>query len=309
MKSVLRLAVALAFCAGATSGETISVGFREDAAPFIFQEGSDPPRFAGFLADLCTSALERAQISFTAVPVDSRTRFEKLAAGEIDLLCDTTSVTMERARDMLFSPMVYVSGVSYLYSANAEKKLIEAYQNQPADQKQPFSGRGPNCDNLPAGVSPVLKVAVLPDTTARLALSREDEERLFRLRRGMDETVCYSEDATSYREGVAALCAGEVAFFLGDRDMLSYYLDAYLKTGECDALLSGRFLSYEPYAFVVRDGRVDLAKMLQEQIFGLFRSGKAEELFRVYFSKTRKSDLLEALFRLNSVGALSPEEE
>lgn len=109
-------------------GEEIRIGYRSDARPFSwFQEGE----FKGFIAELCDGILKSTNFKFRRVPVNSQSRWTKLSSQNpktrIDVLCDTTSITMERAGKWLFSPVVFLSGVSYAYSPAAEKKQIDTY--------------------------------------------------------------------------------------------------------------------------------------------------------------------------------------
>ena len=70
-------------------------------------------------------------------------------------------------------------------------------------------------------------------------------------------------------------------------------------------MLSRKFFSYEPYALVIRDDRLDVMKRLQVAIFQLFRDREAiDKMFRDSFDGREQSDLLRALFRINAIGRL-----
>jgi ABC-type amino acid transport substrate-binding protein len=301
----------------AGAGESVVVGYREDARPFVHMSDPEGPKFSGFLSDFCDAALSLAGYEVKRVAVDAASRWRKLDNDEVDMLCDTTSVTLERAGKRLFTPIIFLSGVSYAYSAKAEQAFLSAYSAAASGAEAagepvgggPALGSAPFCagqvatlqPSLPADRLPVLRVGVLNETTAQEAVRNSETLKLFRLRKG--EKICIKSLTGNYEKGVADLCRGDIAFFFGDRDMLQTYLEAHLQQDKaCDAILSGKFYSYEPYALVVRPDRVDLAVALQAAIYETFASGKADSLFNDHFRDRPKSSLLEALFRINRIG-------
>ncbi len=326
LAGALSLAVVLMLSDHARAAEPVVAGYREDARPFVHLSDSGGPAFSGFIAEFCDQALALAGYEVTRVPVDAVSRWRKLDASEVDMLCDTTSVTKERAGLRLFTPIIFLSGVSYAYSAKAEQAFISRYSAAAKAVTKTAAaatsevaggsssdvaaiGRAPYCagqaeslkPSLPADRTPLLRVGVLNETTAQDAVRSSETLELFRLRPG--EVICIESLVGNYAQGVEWLCRGDIAFFFGDRDMLQTYLDEHLQNDrDCDAILSGKFYSYEPYALIVRPDRVDLALALQSAIFTLFANGESERLFEQHFPKRSKSNLLEALFRINSIG-------
>lgn len=317
---LLVLTLAQAAPATGSAAEKIVVGYREDARPFAYLDKPDSLIFKGFIADLCSRALDLAGYQVERVPVDAKSRWRKLDNREIDMLCDTTSVSLDRASEHLFSPIIFLSGVSYAYSPKAEQDSLAAYSDAQGAAAPQSAERGgtenadpaeaaPFCAGQPADLGPqlepsrvpVLRVGVLNATTADTAVRKAETMELFRLKPG--EAICIVSVVGSYAEGIGKLCRGEFAFFFGDRDMLQTYLTEELKQPSgCDAILSGKFFSYEPYALIVNSERRDLALKLQSALFHLFSNGEAEKLFEDYFEGSTKSDLLQALFRINAIG-------
>lgn len=285
------------------AAETIVVGYRKDARPFVHLTDPRGPQFDGFLARLCDQVLERAGYEVRRVPVDAASRWTELDNRSIDMLCDTTSVTLNRSMERLFSPMVFLGGVSYAYSPAAEEKFLAADSKAASTAAVSPAEVAPACsDNL--SPPPLLRVGVLSATTADLAVRKSETLKLFRLRPG--ERICVVSVDGNYADGIRQLCHGEFAFFFGDRDMLKAYLDEELERegSDCDAILSGKFFSYEPYALVVRPDRVDIALRLQNALYQIFSDGTAEKLFEDYFDDREKSALLQALFRINAIGRI-----
>ena len=91
--ALLLLAAALLLAGhSAWAAESVTVGYREDAKPFVHLADPEAPRFEGFIAELCDKALARAGYEVRRVPVDSESRWEALEASRVDMLCDTTSI-------------------------------------------------------------------------------------------------------------------------------------------------------------------------------------------------------------------------
>lgn len=100
------------------------VGFRADAEPFSYLsaagDGDDTGRpFHGYLAELCYDAFEgEYDVVSRTVTLENRfTRLNPKNLGGVDVLCDPVTLRMgakDGQMDALFSPIVFVSGVSYL---------------------------------------------------------------------------------------------------------------------------------------------------------------------------------------------------
>ena len=79
------------------SGEVI-VGVRTDARPYVWWD-ENTKGYNGFLYDLCLKAVARTGYVPKEMPVDSKARTEFLnsGVGGYDLLCDPTTLTLNRA--------------------------------------------------------------------------------------------------------------------------------------------------------------------------------------------------------------------
>lgn len=299
----------LAQAAYVADAEEIVVGIREDARPFAWYD-AEQERFRGFVVDVCNYAFDKMRVVPVEVPVNARNRFglldKPVAKGGVDMLCDTTSVTISRAERRLFSPIIFLSGVSYAVSPSAEQAQIDRVASKQNGANDGCSGANDKLEPATANRPALLRVGVLGGTTASEAVRSEEARALFRLQDG--EAICIESGLRNYATGIRELCNGKLAYFFGDRDMLAYYLDEYRGTegGEnCDAVLSRKFFSYEPYALVIRDDRLDIVKRLQVALFQLFRDRESlDEIFGDSFDGREPSELLSALFRINAIGKL-----
>lgn len=314
--------------------DELRVGYRVDALPFSFC-GLDKPmdcessapwselRFDGFIAGICDFIFEDNGLNPETVGVTATTRIARMESENpgtrIDMLCDSTSVTLKRSRSYLFSPVVFASGVSYVVSNDVRKREEAAYVasvSSDGKTKADFSSlpRVPNCVQMEAaGVLPVFRVGVLADTTAVEAVKHEQTQRLFRLNRGADrgERICIEEVPNGgYLEGIRRLCEGEFSYFFGDRDLLVRRLEIYLAgqkdeaAAACDAELSSAFFSFEPYAIAVRADRPELFLKVQTSVLKFFSDPESvRTLFAEKFGEeARPSGLVSSLFQLNSLG-------
>jgi ABC-type amino acid transport substrate-binding protein len=240
----------------------------------------------------------------------------------IDILCDSTSVTFERSKKYLFTPLVFASGVSYAVSRSARDREEAAFvaavsQSDASGTDTTALPSVPTCNDMDAaGIAPVFRIGVLAGTTAVEAVKHEKTQRLFRLNRGADrgERVCIEQVRDGgYLEGIKRLCRGEYSYFFGDRDLLVRRLESHLAqqpdpeaetATPCDAELSSAFYSFEPYAIAVRADRPDLYLKVQTSVFKFFSDPeRVRTLFREKFGEqARPSELVESLFRLNSLG-------
>jgi ABC-type amino acid transport substrate-binding protein len=314
----------------------LRVAFRVDARPFSYCAGldeirddaaygarmsecktpvsGDDTRFRGFIAEICEFVIDELGDPVVRFGVDASDRFDGLATAEpdaaTDILCDTTSVTPQRAGEHLFSPLVFVSGVSYAVSPSqkdAEEKAYIDSGQMGGGKTQSSSLMQCDADRSVAG-APVYRVGVLKGTTSIDTIAKQSTQAVFKLRPG--EHVCLVEVDGGYADAVKQMCEDKrFSFFFGDRDMLKFYLDQYKAAetnGHCDVELSRQFYSFEPYAISVHPDRPDLFRRVQAKVFEFFTDPeRVRSAFQTSFGEnTTATPLLESLWRLNGLGRL-----
>lgn len=322
------LIVAMIFAESVVAAEErVVVGIRSNARPFVYEDPGVELGFGGFIFDICEAALSRAGYEgnqVIRVSVDALSRWQLLMKpheeGGIDILCDTTSVTPERAAHFLFSPMIFLAGVSYAFSPTAESTqhgvFVAANRGDTAAQVSPISHEmaAPYCADAPDGLHPrlssedipLVRIGVVEGTSAVDAVRSREVLELLRVRPDLGEKVCIAPIIGGYASGAERLCEGDIAYFFGDRDMVLFYVQAYQRENlSCDAVVSGRFFSFEPYAMTIRTDRPALLIRIQAALYSLFRDATAIDLiWRKHFGERRRSSLLEALYRINAIGRL-----
>ncbi|WP_420349043.1 amino acid ABC transporter substrate-binding protein [Pelagibius sp.] len=245
----------------------LKIGFRDDAAPFSFVRDGQP---AGYSVALCRAVggalqqrleLETLDIAFTAVTVEDR--FDALKQGRIDLLCGATTVTLQRREEVDFSLLTFITGASVLYRQG-----------------------GPSSFTALEGE----KVGVRSGTTT-------DEG----LRRALSEAGIGAEVVAiaSHEAGRDALESGEIAAYFADRAIL--IMLAREAAEPADLVLSQRFFSYEPYALALRRDDGDFRMEVDRALVKTYRTPTITEIYEANFGKARMSELLRAMYTLQSL--------
>ena len=98
----------------AKSGEFV-IGYRTDASPLSYENAEGEP--SGYSVDLCRriaaavkAHLGQDGIETKFVPIKSGERMSAVESGKIDIECGSTTVTMERQKQVDFTLATFVTG-------------------------------------------------------------------------------------------------------------------------------------------------------------------------------------------------------
>jgi polar amino acid transport system substrate-binding protein/glutamate/aspartate transport system substrate-binding protein len=245
------------------------IGFREDARPFSYRDSDGNP--AGYSVDLCRriativkEASGRDEIDVQYVPVDAADRFSAVQSGEVDIMCEAVTDTLERRAEADFTLHIFITGAEMLVKTDSGIGDISD-----------LSGK---------------KAGVLAGTTTETAI----REAL--------KTQMIDAEVTTFEEhgaGLAAVEDGTIDAYFADR-MLLLGLGQQAKDAKT-LQLSGRFYSYEPYAFMLRRGDDKLRLAADTALANLYRTGQIWEIYRKHFGDAEPSELLVAMFILNGI--------
>lgn len=236
----------------ASSG-VVNVGYIPTPGTFAFAapDGST----VGYSIDLCRHvvddirrALVRPDLRIAFRPLAPSERIPLLKSGDIDLECGGNTNTVARQRDVDFSFTFFTTGVRFLV-------------------KRPLAFAGP------ASLWQ-RRVAVTRGTTAQDIVSR--------LQRDQEVTPVI---VTSDGEGVRLVVAGQVDAFAQD-DVLLYGLASTAAPKDV-LVVTGDFLSVEPYAFMLPKGDLALRDLVDRTLSDLMRSGQMTALYRKWFDNDR----------------------
>jgi hypothetical protein len=322
-----------------TDRTLVVVGFRTDAPPFSYlrQFGTNE-RYAGYLAQLCdrifTGDVKRTY-EVIATNISAQDRFDRLvrepdehlASGpdgkpKVDMLCDPVTLRYSaeaseregaRRTDGIFSPIVYVTGVSYLArSAGGSDAFLGFVSGTTAGRiaVEACSRDGLRIRDNSAGFNTYM----VTDECENAGIRTEEWETvplpdfLGCERANSDGNANYNLCAFgSHAELVKWFCSGNIKskrYYFGDRDLIIGQVEAWREAGNvCDGVTSDyAFRSYEPYALLISKVNPDLVQFVQRRIYEIFSDREQIlGLFAGNFKGKAMSVPLASLFNLNGV--------
>ena len=276
--------LAAVLAAGGAGAQEIRIGMRADAKPFVYEAA--PGRFEGFLADICRAAVAGAGYpGFSEQRIDASTRLGDPAAGAIgvDVVCDPTTLTLERAGRFDFSPIVFIANATFV--SREARRFLAAGEGAGSEACAAALARG----------GQVAAAGMVAGTTAIAAFELALERGFLGDRR--EFAVC-PVTVGSHVEGIERLCGGDLSYYFGDEDILRAFLQ---DRPDCRAAFHTSFLTYEPYALALTSGDPVFRRRFTQAVYGLFTSGFVGTAYDEHFGGRRRTDALDMLFAINSV--------
>src|SRR3954452_12172778 len=209
----------------------VRLGYRESSPPFSFLDHSKRP--IGYSLELCEAIVDEigvevddANLRIEYVKVTSDDRIPAVVQNKIDLECGSTTANAERARQVAFSPLMFVAGT----------KLMVPKVSRIAAPKD-LQGK---------------TVVVTKGTTNEQAMHNVDKKFSLSLR-----IVASPDHEQSYQ----MLVDGKADAFATD-DILLYGLIARHKAQDSYKVV-GDYLSYDPYGIMFRKGEPQLTAVVE----------------------------------------------
>ena len=249
----------------------LAIGHREASYPFSYLSQQGQP--TGYSIDLCLrvaaavqSELGLSEMAIDYVPVTPDDRMARLLDGTIDIECGSTTNTLTRQEQVDFSHIICVTGAKLLVKAN---RGIHDFGD--------LEGK---------------RLALASDTTTEAGVKSVIE------RLGLEVVVVAVQD---HDEGFEALEADEVDCYISDHILLHGLRQRAEKPD--DYLVVGEFLSYEPYALMLRRDDADFRLLVNRTLSELFRTDEIELIYRDWFEPmgARPGHLLRAAVRLQAL--------
>ena len=249
--------------------KSIRLAVRADAPPFSYKGANGEP--AGFMVDLCRAVatgvaaqlnLDELKVEF--VPVTAENRFDAIASGKADLLCEPTTETLSRREKVDFSIPTFVDGASLL-----------------------VKGDGPS----DFGALANKKVGVLAGTTTEQSL----RDTLANAKINAEVVP-----AKSHEEGLKMLEDGAAAAYFGDRAILAYL--AAKASDPSQFRLANDYLSIEPYALALPHGDEDFRLAVDRALSHIYKTGGIAALFaRTFGAQMQPSDTIKTLYLISAL--------
>jgi glutamate/aspartate transport system substrate-binding protein len=227
----------------------IRVGYIPTPGTFAFQRPSGET--VGYSIDICQhvignvrTVLGNPDLQVNYRPLKPSERIPLLKSGEIDIECGGNTNTIGRQKDVAFSHTFFVTGARLL-----------AHKSLKADKNADLWKR---------------KIAVSKGTTAEAIVNRLKQEQAV-------EVVVVNTDP----EGLRLVEEGKVEAFAQD-DILLYGLIA-ASAQKADLWVTGKFMSVEPYAFMVPKDDAPFRELIDQTTAGLMRTGEINTIYRKWF--------------------------
>lgn len=249
---------------------TIVIGHRESSVPFSYLDENQEP--VGYSIDLCMKIVDAVaeelemELEVEYVPVNPQTRIALMANGTIDLECGSTTNNLTRQQQVEYLPVTFVTGTKIL-------TRVDSGINSVAD----LDGK---------------VVALAQGTTNERAVTAAVEEA------GLDVRILPVRD---HAEGMLSLETDRVDAYATDHILL-HGLISKSRTPD-DFVVVGDFLSFDPYALMVRRDDSAFELVGKKALGAVFRSGEINAIYSKWFDPlgVPADPLLEAAFRLGAL--------
>jgi glutamate/aspartate transport system substrate-binding protein len=234
--------------------KTIALGYRDSSVPFSYAGPTKEPM--GYSVDLCMrvvqdlrSELKLPDLQPRWVPVSVETRVRALVDGTIDLECGSTTNTLSRQERVDFRLTTFITGASLLALAGSNVG-----------------------DRLGA-----IRIAVIPGTTT--------EQMVKNAIASMGATAADAKlvAVNDHADGLAAVVDRRAEVYATDRAILMGLVTSASNPRQF-ALLD-RYLSYEPYAPMLRRGDPAFRLAVNRTLARLYRSGQVLDIYRRWFGQ------------------------
>jgi glutamate/aspartate transport system substrate-binding protein len=229
----------------------VTIGYREASFPLSYVDPKGQP--IGYSIDLCKAIvgevareIDNPRIKIEFAPVTPETRIPAVTSGKIDLECGSTTNTLERQKQVAFSPLIFVSGTKLMVKRGSG---LRSYKD--------LKGK---------------VVVVTAGTTNEQVIKRLNQQ--FSV--GMNVV-----SARDHEESYALVANGNAAAFATD-DILLYGLIARHRS-QRELIVVGDLLSYDPYGIMFRRDDPQLNEAVLRTFRQLAESRDILELYHKWF--------------------------
>src|SRR5277367_4538839 len=209
----------------------VRLGYRESSPPFSFLDQANRP--IGYSLELCEAVVDEIgvevddpNLKIAYVKVTSDDRIPAVMQNKIDLECGSTTANAERAKQVAFSPLMFVAGTKLMVPKAAAVQSVTDLKGK--------------------------TVVVTKGTTNDQAMHNADKKFSLGL------NIVTSPD---HEQSYQMLVDGKADAFATD-DILLYGLIARHKSQD-KFRVTGDYLSYDPYGIMFRKGEPQLSAVVE----------------------------------------------
>src|ERR1700748_2828162 len=209
----------------------VHLGYRESSPPFSFLDQANRP--IGYSLELCEAVVDEIgvevddpNLKIEYVKVTSDDRIQAVLDKKIDLECGSTTANAERAKQVAFSPLMFVAGTKLMVPKASGVQSVTDLKGK--------------------------TVVVTKGTTNEQAMHNADKKFSLGL------NIVTSPD---HEQSYQMLADGKADAFATD-DILLYGLIARHKSQD-KFKVTGDYLSYDPYGIMFRKGEPQLTAVVE----------------------------------------------
>jgi ABC-type amino acid transport substrate-binding protein len=213
------------------NAHVVHLGYRESSPPFSFLDQANRP--IGYSLELCEAVVDEIGVEvddpdlrIEYVKVTSDDRIQAVLQNKIDLECGSTTANSERAKQVAFSPLMFVAGTKLMVPKASSVQSVTDLKGK--------------------------TVVVTKGTTNEQAMHGADKKFSLGL-----NIVASPDHEQSYQ----MLADGKADAFATD-DILLYGLIARHKSQD-KFRVTGDYLSYDPYGIMFRKGEPQLSAVVE----------------------------------------------
>jgi glutamate/aspartate transport system substrate-binding protein len=229
----------------------VHLGYRESSPPFSFLDQANRP--IGYSLELCEAVVDEIgvevddpNLKIEYVKVTSDDRIPAVLQNKIDLECGSTTANAERAKQVAFSPLMFVAGTKLMV---------------------PKAGSVQSVTDLKGKT-----VVVTKGTTNEQAMHNADKK----LSLGLNIVT-----APDHEQSYQMLVDGKAEAFATD-DILLYGLIVRHKSQDKFRVV-GEYLSYDPYGIMFRKGEPQLSAVVERTFRKLGSNHDLVPLYNKWF--------------------------
>ncbi|HEU0147393.1 MAG TPA: amino acid ABC transporter substrate-binding protein [Bradyrhizobium sp.] len=213
------------------ANHVVHLGYRESSPPFSFLDQANRP--IGYSLELCQAVVDEIGVEvddpalrIDYVKVTSDDRIPAVMQGKVDLECGSTTANAERAKQVAFSPLMFVAGTKLMVPKASGVTAVTDLKGK--------------------------TLVVTKGTTNEQAIHNADKKFSLGL------TVVTADD---HEQSYQMLVDGKVDAFATDDILLSGLIARHKSQDRFR--VTGDYLSYDPYGIMFRKGEPQLTAVVE----------------------------------------------
>jgi polar amino acid transport system substrate-binding protein len=264
------------------TGQSFTLGFLPDFAPFSTQEGD---KASGYGIDLCLKVVDKVKnelglptLQVRYQPLKINEEVDAISTGKVDIVCTPTLATLERRKTVNFSIPIYTAGLSVVVRKDAPAGLLKVLNGQ-VDKTGPAWRASVN-----RGLANM--------TYATVAGSVIDQWVRDQLRAlGVTVKLVTVEDTNA---GLKLVANGKADAFFAERMVLTHIIDNTYP--DKNLVLLDRIFDYSPTSMMVERDDERFRLLVDTALSEMYRSGEIEQAYDRHLGGV--SDTNRKLFKL-----------